>query len=33
MYKEQAINCVSSAMGTDSDDDVYADGSLGIFVV
>lgn len=33
MYREQAINCVSSAMGTNSDDDVYTDGSLGIFAV
>jgi hypothetical protein len=32
LYKELAINCVSSAIGSD-DSDVYSDGSLGVFVV
>jgi len=31
LYKELAINCVSSATGTDGD--TFSDGSLGIFVV
>jgi len=32
LYREQAINCVSSALGDDISDDVYADGSMGVFV-
>lgn len=33
IYREQAINFISSALGNDEDSDVYSDGSLGVFVV
>lgn len=32
-YREQAINCLSSAIGLTDDDSVFADGSLGMFIV
>lgn len=32
IYKEQAINSVSAALGLDSDSEIYADGSLGVFI-